>query len=87
MSPNHFVRLYIPGVEDLFQEGDRILRVEHGGSRSRLISWRIWRSQEGEWPFQQESTNEQNFTTIASNVTPLNPVAKGVQSKFTEWLG
>ncbi len=38
VSPNHFVRLYIPGVEDLFQEGDHILRVEHGGSRSRLIS-------------------------------------------------
>jgi len=51
VSPNHFVRLYILGVEDLFQEGDRLLRVEHGGSRSRLISWRIWRSQEGEWRF------------------------------------
>jgi len=36
--PNHFVRLYIPGVEDLFQEGDRLLRVEHSGSRSHLIS-------------------------------------------------
>jgi hypothetical protein len=22
VSPNHFVRLYIPSVEDLFQEGD-----------------------------------------------------------------
>ncbi len=32
--PNHFVRLYIPGVEDLFQAGDRLLRVEHSGSRS-----------------------------------------------------
>jgi hypothetical protein len=38
VSPNYFVRLYIPGVEDLFQEGDRLLRVEHGGSKSRLIS-------------------------------------------------
>ncbi len=44
-SPNHFVRLYIPGVEDLFQVGDRLLRVEHSGSRSRLISWRIWCNQ------------------------------------------
>jgi hypothetical protein len=42
VSPNHFVRLYIPGVEDLFQVGDRLLRVEHSGSKSRLISWRIW---------------------------------------------
>jgi hypothetical protein len=46
----------------------------------------MWRNQEGEWQFQQESTDEQNFTTIASNVTPLRPVAEGVQSDFTEWL-
>jgi hypothetical protein len=42
VSPNHFVRLYILGVEDLFQVGDQLLRVEHSGSKSRLISWRIW---------------------------------------------
>jgi hypothetical protein len=44
VSPNHFVRLYIPGVEDLFQEGDRLFRVEHSESKSRLMSWRIWRN-------------------------------------------
>jgi hypothetical protein len=82
VSPNHFVRLYIHGVEDLFQEGDHLLRVEHGGSRSCLISWRIWRNQEGEWQFQQESIDEQNFFTFASNVSPLIPVVKGVQSEF-----
>ncbi len=82
MSPNHFVRLYVHGVEDLFQEGDHLLRVEHGGSRSHLMSWRIWRSQEGEWRFQQESTDEQNFSTFASNVSPLTPVIEGVQSEF-----
>jgi hypothetical protein len=38
VSPNHFVRLYIPGVEDLFREGDHLLRVEHGRSRSCLMS-------------------------------------------------
>jgi len=84
VSPNHFVRLYIPSVEDLFQEGDRLLRVEHGGSRSRLISWRLWRSNEGELRFQQESTDEQNFTTVPSNIVPLEPIAEGVQSKFDE---
>jgi hypothetical protein len=82
VSPNHFVRLYIPNVEDLFQEGDRLLRVEHGGSRSRLINWKIWRSKEGEWRFQQESTDEQNFTTVPSNIVPLELIAKGAQSKF-----
>jgi len=81
-SPNHFVRLYILGVEDLFQEGNRLLRVEHGGSRSRLISWKVWRSKEGEWKFQQESTDEQNFTTVPSNIAPLEPIAEGVQSEF-----
>jgi len=82
VSPNHFVRLYIPGVEDLFQEGDRLLRVEHSGSRSRLISWTIWRSQTGGWRFQQQSTDEQRFSTIPSNFEPLEPVHEGTQSEF-----
>jgi hypothetical protein len=82
VSPNDFVRLYIPGVEDLFQEGDRLLRVEHSGSKSRLISWRIWQSQEGEWRFQQESTDEQNFTTVPSTIAPLEPIAEGAQFEF-----
>jgi hypothetical protein len=30
-SPNHFTRLYILGVEDLFQIGDHLLRVGHYG--------------------------------------------------------
>jgi len=38
VSPNHFVRLYVPSVEDLFAEGDRLVRIEHSGSRSRVIS-------------------------------------------------
>jgi len=38
VSPNHFPRFYIPGVEDLFQTGDCVVRVEHAGSRSRLIT-------------------------------------------------
>jgi hypothetical protein len=43
-TANHFPRLYIPGVEDMFQTGDQIIRVEHGGSQSRLICWWIWRN-------------------------------------------
>ncbi len=42
VSPNHFIRLYIPGVEDLFAEGDRLVRIEHSRFRSRIISWGIW---------------------------------------------
>ncbi len=70
-------------MEDLFREGDHLLRVEHNGLKSRLISWRIWRNQEEEWQFQQKSIDEQSFSTAASNVTPLRPVAEGVQSEFT----
>jgi hypothetical protein len=83
-STNHFPRFYIPGVEDLFQIRDRIIRVEHGGSRSRLISWRIWRDAGESWQFQQESSDEQIFSLISSNFSPLplRPVAEGEQSTF-----
>jgi hypothetical protein len=77
VSPNHFVRLYIPGVEDLFQSGDCLLKVEHNGSSSRLISWRMWHNQEEAWQFQQESTDEQGFSTFLSDFVPLRPIAKG----------
>ncbi|CAK9879423.1 unnamed protein product [Sphagnum jensenii] len=81
---NHFPKLYIPGVEDLFQIGDRIIRVEHGGSRSRLICWRIWRDARESWQFQQESSDEQIFSLIPFDFSPLplRPVAEGEQSTF-----
>jgi len=82
MSPNHFVRLYILGVEDLFQEGNRLLRVEHGGSKYRLNCWKVWQSKEGECRFQQESTDEQNFNAVPSTITPLEPILEGAQSEF-----
>ncbi|CAN5976935.1 unnamed protein product [Sphagnum jensenii] len=80
--PNHFPRFYIPGVEDLFQVGDRIVRVEHSGSRSRLISWRVWRDSELKWQFQQESTDEQCFSILPSSLEPLIPVVEGAQFEF-----
>jgi len=83
VSPNHFTKLYIPGVEDLFQIRDHLLRVEHCGSRSRIISWRIWHNPKEGWQFQQESTDEQSFSTFPSHVVPLRPVAKGDQSEFS----
>jgi hypothetical protein len=71
-------------VEDLFQTGDRVIRIEHGGSRSRLICWRIWRDVEQIWQFQQESSDEQTFSLISSNFSPLplRPVVEGEQSTF-----
>jgi hypothetical protein len=38
VSPNHFTKFYIPSMEDLFQVGDHLVRVEHDGSRSRVIN-------------------------------------------------
>jgi len=81
--PNHFVKMYIPEVKDLFQEGDRLLRVAHSGSKSRLISWRVWRTQDGKWRFQQQSMDEQHFSTLPSNFEPLRPVHEGAQSEFS----
>jgi hypothetical protein len=57
-TANHFPRLFIPGVEDLFQSEDRIIRIEHEGSRSRLICWRVWRNAADCWQFQLESSDE-----------------------------
>jgi hypothetical protein len=83
-TANHFPRIYIPGVEDLFQTGDRVLRIEHGGSRSRLICWRIWRDAGDSWQFQLESSDEQAFSLIPSvfSAVPLRPVYEGEQATF-----
>jgi hypothetical protein len=83
-TANHFPRIYIPGVEDLFQTGDRVIRIEHGGSRSRLICWKIWCDAGESWQFQLESSDEQAFSLIPSNYSalPLRPVAESEQSTF-----
>jgi len=84
VSLNHFIRLYVPGVEELFAEGDRLVRIEHSGSRSHIISWGIWQDKNGGWRFQQLSSDEQRFSTFPSNFEPLSPVHEGTQSKFGE---
>jgi hypothetical protein len=48
-----------------------------------MICWRIWRGAEAQWQFQQESTDEQNFSLIPSTFVLLIPVAEGVQSDFS----
>ncbi len=86
-TANHFPRIYIPGVEDLFQTGDRILRIEHEGSRSRLICWRVWCDAGNSWQFQLESSDEQIFSLIPSvfSAVPLRPVYEGEQATFHGW--
>jgi hypothetical protein len=78
-SANRFPRLYIPRIEDLFQTRDRIIKVEHGGSRPRLISWWIWRDAEKSSQFQHESSDEQIFSLTPSSFLPLplRPIVEG----------
>jgi hypothetical protein len=82
-SSNHFTRLYILGVENLFQIGYHLLRVEHCGSRFCVISWKIWHNLEERWQFQQESTDDKSFSTFPFDVVPLRPIAEGDYSKFS----
>jgi len=84
VSPNHFIRLYVLGVEELFAEGDHLVRIEHSGSRSRIISWGIWQNKNEGWRFQQLSSDEQRFSTFPSNFEPLSLVHEGTQSEFGE---
>jgi hypothetical protein len=43
----------------------------------------MWCNPEEGWQFQQESTNEQNFSTFLFDVVLLRPVAEVDQSKFS----
>jgi hypothetical protein len=71
-------------VEDLFQTGDQVFKIEHGGSRTRLICWLIWCDAGNSWKFQLESSDEQEFSLIPSvfSAVPLRPVYKGEQATF-----
>jgi hypothetical protein len=82
VSPNHFVKLYIPGVENLFQIGDQVVKMEHLGSRSHILNWRIWWDAKQKLQYQLKSTNEQTFSTLPSDIIPLRPVMKEDQSEF-----
>jgi phage baseplate assembly protein gpV len=71
-------------VENLFQTGDQVIRIEHGGLRSRLICWRVWRDAGDSWQFQLESSDEQAFFLIPFNflAVPLWLVYEGEQTTF-----
>jgi hypothetical protein len=68
---------YTSMVWKTYLNGYHLLRVEHCGSISCIISWRIWRNLEGGWQFQQKSIDDQSFSTFPSNVVPLRPVLEG----------
>ncbi len=83
-SPNCFIRFFIPWVEKLSQEGDKILKVEIGGGTSKFISWRLYlKSYQGRLEWQLEGANEQSYAIQVSNL--LSPMVEGRQSDFFEW--
>ncbi len=77
ISPKHFIKFFIPKVEDLFLAKDRILRVENSRMRTRLISWRAFDDENFGIRWQMDSTNEQIFTLLPSNVVILDPAIEG----------
>jgi hypothetical protein len=81
-SPNHFPKLYIPSVEDLFQSGDWIFRLEHSGTRSHLLCWKIWHTTTRVLQYQMEFSNEQFFTLTPSAFIPLGLIREGDQFEF-----
>jgi hypothetical protein len=72
ISPSHFVKFYIPSVEDLFWIGDRILKMDNTRLRACLMSWRACQDDGLELRWQLHSTNEQCFTFLPSKVVILN---------------
>ncbi len=57
-SPNCFVKFFIQGVKKLFQEEDKIVRVEASGGMSKLMSWRLRVKSNQGFKWQLESADE-----------------------------
>ncbi len=63
------------------QKGDRILRVEIGGDKSRFISWRLClKSYQGQFEWQLVGANEQSYAIQVSNL--LGPMVEGRQNEM-----
>jgi hypothetical protein len=68
VSPNHFIKFLIPGVEDLFVAKDWILKVENSRMKSRLISWRTFDDENFGIRWQMDFAYEQIFILLPSDV-------------------
>jgi hypothetical protein len=64
ISPNHFIRFFILGVEDLFLAKDWILKVENSRMKSRLISWRTFDDENFGIQWQMDFVDEHIFTLL-----------------------
>ncbi len=56
--PNCFVKFFIQEAEKLFQEEDKIIRVEASGGMSRFINWRLYVKSNQGLKWQLESADE-----------------------------
>jgi len=61
ISPDYFLKFFIVGVEKLFQERDKILKVEVGGGTSKLISWKHCGKSNQGLKWQLENADEQSY--------------------------
>jgi hypothetical protein len=73
-SPDHFIRLFILGIDHLLQVGNKVLKVEVKGGLSKLISWRLCQKFDQELKWQLESSNEQSYLLQFFNV--LSPIVE-----------
>jgi hypothetical protein len=64
-------------MEDLFWVGNQILRVENLRVRSRLISWKAFDDENFRIQWQMNSTDEQTFILLPSDVVILDPIIEG----------
>jgi hypothetical protein len=69
-------------VEDLFQARDRILRVEHIGMKSHMLTWMIWQTLRGGLQYQMEASNGQFFSLLPSNFIPLGLIMESDELNF-----
>jgi hypothetical protein len=72
----------MPEIENLFQAGNMIVRVEASSLSSQLVCWRLWQNVELQQAWQLDSSDEQIFSPLPIVFQNLIPVAKGEQQKF-----
>jgi hypothetical protein len=49
VCPHHLIRLFLPRIDNLFIVGNKVVRVEHVGIKSKAFVWRLGRSLDGKW--------------------------------------
>jgi hypothetical protein len=55
------VKIFLPGMEKLFQPGDRLIRIEHVSVTFKLLSWKLEVDGDGLHQLVEESENHIDF--------------------------